>query len=314
MPSSIFSKPPQAKQLRPSPLVLLAGHVTLDRYGEELIPGGTVTYAALTYAGLGARVRAVTAAATDFPLQSLPGMEIQLVDAPHTTTFVNSYNPAGERTQRVEALAPPIEPDRVPRGWLHADVLHLAPILGEIEVGGWVRAVHARFVGINVQGLVRALKPDGKVVQPPWRPSLADLRGVHAAVIGEDDLSGQGDLLDRLVASIPVVAFTHGDEGCELILRGRTVQVDAYHTHEVDPTGAGDVFSAGFFLGLAEGADPVDAARLGAAAASIVVEDRAADALWRIPEAHARRKQLAEQAEGNDLVCSAAGSTCRRSR
>lgn len=275
--------------------MLLAGHVTLDRYGDELTPGGTVSYAARTYVGLGARVRAVTAASADFPIHMLPGVEAEVALTPHTTTFVNSYGPDGVRTQRVEALAPAINPSRVPRGWLRADVVHLAPILGELDIGAWVHAVDARFVGIGVQGWVRALEPSGIVYQPPWRPSRNELRGVHAAVVGEDDLRGQGDLLDRLTAAIPLVAFTHGKNGCELIRRGRTGRIAAYRTREVDPTGAGDVFSAGFFLGLAEGADPADAARLGAAAASIVVEARAGDALWRIPEAHARRARLARK-------------------
>ncbi len=45
---------------------------------------------------------------------------------------------------------------------------------------------------------------------------------------------------------------------------------------------------AAFFLGLAEGAGPADAARLGAGAASIAVEARGVDALDRIAEARAR--------------------------
>ena len=56
----------------------------------------------------------------------------------------------------------------------------------------------------------------------------------------------------------------------------------------MDPTGAGDVFAAAFLLALARGDDPVDAARLGAAAASIVVEGRGGDALPRLGETWAR--------------------------
>jgi len=48
--------------------------------------------------------------------------------------------------------------------------------------------------------------------------------------------------------------------------------VGTYSTDEVDPTGAGDTFAAGFVYGLARGDDPLRAARLGSAAASIVVE------------------------------------------
>jgi len=268
--------------------VLLAGHVCLDRYGTVFTPGGTVSYAAKTYLGLGARVLAATAASSDFPAEALSGAKADVAPAHCTTTFVNTYAADGTRSQRVEAAAPPLDPARVPRAWLEADVIHLAPILGEVDLGAWVRASRGGFIGIGVQGWVRAVEPDGTVSQPPWMPSPADLRGVHAACVGEDDLRGQGDLLDRLAAVVPIVAFTHSERGCEIILRGRTVRVGAFSTTQVDPTGAGDVFSAGFFLGLAEGAEPAEAARLGAAAASIVVEARAGDALDRIPEARDR--------------------------
>jgi bifunctional ADP-heptose synthase (sugar kinase/adenylyltransferase) len=167
-------------------------------------------------------------------------------------------------------------------------VVHLAPILREIELARWCAAAAGRFVGVGVQGWVRAVRPDGAVEQPPWRFEPAELRGVHAACVGEDDLRGQGDLVERLAAIVPVVAFTHGERGCELLLRGRTVRVGAYRTREVEPTGAGDVFAAGFFLALGRGEDAVDAARLGAAAASVVVEGRAGDELHRVREAVAR--------------------------
>src|SRR5690606_24497023 len=104
---------------------------------------------------------------------------------------------------------------------------------------------------------------------------------------------GQGDLLDRLVAAVPLVVFTHGERGCELIARGRTAaRVGVFPTREVDPTGAGDAFAAGFLLALARGAEPVDAARLGAAAASIVIEGRAGEALPRAGEAWERVRRV----------------------
>jgi sugar/nucleoside kinase (ribokinase family) len=65
-----------------------------------------------------------------------------------------------------------------------------------------------------------------------------------------------------------------------------------YPTRAVDPVGAGDVFSAGFFLALARGDSPADAARLGAAAASVVVEGRAGETLSRVGEAFARSARV----------------------
>ena len=76
------------------------------------------------------------------------------------------------------------------------------------------------------------------------------------------------------------------------MLRGRTRRVGAYPTREVDPTGAGDVFAAAMLLALSRGADPVDAARHGAAAASVVVEGVGGEALPRVGEAPGRAARV----------------------
>ena len=276
-----------------APRVLVCGQVTLDRFGEALVPGGSVYYAGRAHAALGARVQVATVAGPDSgALGALEGLEVALAPAPCTTVFANHYAPDGTRTQRVEAVAPALAPAVLPPDWRAPDLLHLAPVLREVDLQAWRAAVGARFVGIGVQGWVRAVDAGGRVHQPPWSVGARELAGVDAACVGEDDLRGQGDLLERLAAAVPVVAFTHGARGCELLLRGRTRRVGVYATHEVDPTGAGDVFSAGFFLALARGADPLDAARLGAAAASIVVEGRGGQTLPRVGEAPGRSAQV----------------------
>jgi sugar/nucleoside kinase (ribokinase family) len=272
----------------PPPTVLVAGHVTLDRYADEELPGGAAYYAGLAYHGLGAIVHVATAFGPEFPRAALAPVEVDAAASDRTTRFVNSYGPDGRRTQHVGAAAPPLDPGRLPAAWAQPDVLHLAPVVAEVDLARWVAWARGRFVGIGVQGWVRAVAPDGTVEQPRWEIDRGALAGVHAAAVGEDDLRGQGDLLARLADAVPVVAFTHGAKGCELLVRGRTVRVGAFRTAEVDPTGAGDVFAAGLFLALAAGEAPADAARLGAAAASIVVEGRAGAALPRIAEARRR--------------------------
>jgi 1D-myo-inositol 3-kinase len=276
--------PPAAR-----PSVLVAGHVTLDAFGDAFAPGGSAYYAARTYLALGAGVRVATAAASDFPTGALGGAEVDVAPALRTTTFENAHAPGG-REQRVAAVAPALLPLRLPAAWLECDLLHLAPVIGEIALVVWLRAARARFVGLGAQGWVRAVLPGGAVAQRPWRFAPSELAFVDAVCVGEDDLLGQGDdLVERLAAAVPIVAFTRGARGCELLVRGRTAHVGTFATREVDPTGAGDAFSAGFFLALSGGADPITAARLGAAAASVVVEARAGDALDRVADSAAAR-------------------------
>lgn len=267
---------------------VVCGHVTLDRVDGATVPGGSAYYAGRALAGLGARTLVLTAAAPGFPREALAGLEADVAPAPATTAFENVYAPDGARSQRVVSAAPPLDPARLPPAWRRPDLLLLAPVLGEVDVGAFARVAQARFVGLCVQGLVRAVAPDGAVRPRPLELDPAALSAVGAAVLGEDEARGDATLVTRLVAAVPVVAFTHGASGCEVIVRGHARRLGVYPVTEVDPTGAGDVFAAGFCLALARGEDPLSAARLGSAAASVVVEGRGGEALGRMGEAAAR--------------------------
>jgi predicted nicotinamide N-methyase/sugar/nucleoside kinase (ribokinase family) len=281
------------------PTALVCGHATIDRLGGETLPGGSVYYAAHALAALGADVRALTAAGTDLPagaLCAVPGaagaIEATVVPAPATTAFENAYGPGRERRQRAVAAAPRLDPAHLPARWRDADLLFLAPVLGELDPGAFASYVRAPVVGLGVQGLVRAVRGDGTVVPRRWEPEPAALAGVAAAFLGDDEVAGQPDLVERLAAAVPLVVFTHGPRGCDLLAGGRVRRVGTHPAREVDPTGAGDVFAAAFLLALAGGAAPVEAARLGAAAASIAVEARGGAALARVGEARERAARV----------------------
>jgi len=275
-----------------TPIVLVCGNVTLDRRGDALVPGGSAYYTARALAALGARPRVVTAVGPDFPREALEGIEVAWVPAPVTTRFVNVYGPDGRRTQRVEAAAPPLAPGDVPAAWREPDALLLGPILRETPLPELAGAARARVALLGLQGLLRAVGPDGAVVHPPWTPAPGALAGLDVVCLGEDDARGQGDLVARLAAEVPLVAFTHGLGGSELLAAGRSRRVGTHPAREVDPTGAGDVYAAGLLLGLARGEAPEQAARLGAAAASIVVEGVGGDTLGRMGEAWERRERV----------------------
>jgi sugar/nucleoside kinase (ribokinase family) len=269
--------------------VVIAGHVTHDRYGDELVAGGCAFYGAHVHAGLGAQVRLVAGVGEDFACDhALTGIARRMRRAGRTTRFTNRYPAGGPRVQQIEAQAPAVTPELVPAAWQGADLLHLAPVMEEIDLAAWVKGTRARFVGIGLQGWVKTAGAGGAVVQRRWQVDAAALAGVHAACVGEEDLIDQGDLLDRLVAAVPVVALTRGRAGCEVIERGRTTWVGVHPAREVDPTGAGDAFAAGFLQALASGETAPRAARLGAAAASIVIEGRGGETLGRIGEARGR--------------------------
>jgi sugar/nucleoside kinase (ribokinase family) len=82
---------------------------------------------------------------------------------------------------------------------------------------------------------------------------------------------------------------TRSEKGCLVVTREETDAVHALPVERVvDATGAGDLFAAGFLVGLSRGNDYRAAARLGALAAAEVIQH-----LGARPETSL--KELAEQ-------------------
>lgn len=271
------------------PEFVAVGHVTHDLYGEDYVAGGCAYYGARVAHALGARTGLVSVVGSDFRCAAaLDGLEVASERAGETTIFINTYRADGVRVQHVRAQAPAVAPSSLPAGWASADVVFLAPVMGELDLASWRRALSPRVLGIGVQGWIKEAAADGSVVPRRWEVDHELLRSVDAACISDDDHAQQPDLLERLISAVPVVAFTHGKQGSEIYVRGKATRVGIYATSEVDPTGAGDVFSSAFFLALGRGASPVEAARVGAGAASIIVEARGGEAFPRMSEAVAR--------------------------
>ncbi|WP_136688005.1 sugar kinase [Halorhabdus amylolytica] len=89
-------------------------------------------------------------------------------------------------------------------------------------------------------------------VVTPTEDELATLTGAS------DPTVGASQLLDR---GIDLVALKRGADGCRLYTNERRLDFDAFDAREIDPTGAGDAFSAAIIVGLLEG---MPDARLGA--------------------------------------------------
>jgi len=79
--------------------------------------------------------------------------------------------------------------------------------------------------------------------------------------------------LNALRTDARLAVVTRSEHGCLVVRREETLAVPAYPIERlVDATGAGDLFAAGFLVGLARGSDYRDAARLGALVAAEVIQ------------------------------------------
>ena len=89
------------------------------------------------------------------------------------------------------------------------------------------------------------------------------------ALTGFEEPSEVADALGR---QFPLVAMTMGDAGVIVAERGKPqARVDAVRAERVDPTGAGDAFSAGFLAEWVHGGDAVAAAEAGVVVAAEAV-------------------------------------------
>lgn len=278
------------------------GHVTRDviedRAGGTVSqPGGGAFYSALQASRLGRRSLLVTQGVPQ-EIEALlepyrDELELQVIAARQTTTL-STRGSAGSRAQRLLSWAGPIvEPLE-----LDTAILHLAPVARETPIA-WQGDVD--FIGITPQGLIRRWEQGEGV--PLLRLDTGSLLGdvplcanVDEALPGDIQLVelDPGSLPERFDAAViseqeccscralfaaahrrgAYVAVTAGSRPATVHLPGTDAEsvVQTSLPPPValrDDLGAGDVFAAAFFIALADGQAPLEAATFGNAAAAV---------------------------------------------
>jgi sugar/nucleoside kinase (ribokinase family) len=253
-----------------APDFVAIGHVTLDRVGDRLRPGGTALYAAVTADRLGLSAGIVTSHGDDYPLDAIPTrIEVVGVPAPATTVFEYAEH-ADKRGMRVSSTARPLGPRDVPADWLDAGLVLLAPVIDEVDVEV-VDVFDEATVAAAAQGWLRALDPGGRVRSRPWRPAPRLLDRVQALFVSHEDVRGQESSITEWVQRLPLVAVTAGAAGALLYVNGERYEIRPRPTTVVDPIGAGDVFAATFAIEYRRHGDPWAAAAAATCAASLAI-------------------------------------------
>jgi 1D-myo-inositol 3-kinase len=251
---------------RMAPDALIVGHLTRDLTPDGWRLGGPALYAARTASLRGLRVAVVTSASVDVAEASraaLPGVALRVIPSPESTTFENTYFDGGRR-QILRALATPLRARDIPRAWRAAPIALLAPVAREFDPS-IAASLGCATLGLAPQGWLRQWDEQGVVRPAPLDARASDLLGsCSALVLSREDLTGpdappealaQADeTLGAWAAHTPNLVVTRGRAGAELWRCGRNEFFPAFPAHEVDPTGAGDVFAMTFLCALAAGA------------------------------------------------------------
>ena len=172
------------------------------------------------------------------------------------------YSAAG-RQQFLRARAAPLTADAIPPAWLSASVVHLGPLAQEIDPD-LPAALGQAFVGVTPQGWLREWDEAGRVrtAVEEWAGAARVLSRANAVVLSLDDVNRDWAVAERWARLAPVLVVTEGADGCTVFVRGQGArQFVAPQAVEVDPTGAGDVFAAAFFVNFYETGDAWASAR-----------------------------------------------------
>jgi len=238
---------------------LVIGHVAHDLTPDGPRLGGTVAYSALTARALGLRVGVVTAAGRETNLEALNGIPVISIESPQSTTFENIYTEHG-RVQYLRAQATPLGFASVPDAWQRTPIIHVGPIANEIDAL-LPKDFSPVLFGVTPQGWMRQRAEDGRVSRSEWKNAEPVLQKAGAVVMSREDVNGDDELIEHMAHQTRILVVTEASSGCVLHWNGDRRRFRAPEVHEVDATGAGDVFAAAFFIRLLKTRDPWEAAR-----------------------------------------------------
>jgi sugar/nucleoside kinase (ribokinase family) len=269
---------------------LAVGHVCRDVTPDGFKLGGSVSFSSLTALTFGINVAILTSApmheAADL-LAPLHNVSIEIVDSPEFTTFQNIYTEQG-RTQTLLGYAKRITPVHIPPPLRSASIAHLAPVADEVDPA-LAESFPNALIGLTPQGWMRQWDSSGRVSFQRWKDAPRLLERADATVMSIEDVHGDEALANEYAHLGRIFVVTRGEQGCTLFVESKTWDIPAPRVEVADPTGAGDIFAASFFICLKMRGDPLWAAQTATQLASASV---ARVGLNKIPSVQEVREAL----------------------
>ncbi len=268
---------------RPTPDYLIFGHITQDLVDDNTRIGGTAIYSSILARRLGLEVGLVTSFDADLDLDALKGIQIINQNGQGTTTFRNMYGSAG-RTQYLLDRAENLDTSLIPDSYQMAKIVHLAPVAREIKLEAGIEFSNSA-LAYSLQGWLRDWDDSG-LVHPAPLPGLDQDRPLDGtAFLSIEDLGFDRSDLDPIRSLFPEIVLTTGGQGAELYTTNGMQLVPADPAPEVDPTGAGDIFTAAFIIAkVIMGKSLPEAARFANALAGISITRPGIDGIPTIEE------------------------------
>ena len=224
-------------------------------------------YSALTARAMGMRVGIVTAWTEEMDLSPLDAIPYTGIITDQATTFENIYSPDG-RLQFLRGVAERLDYHLIPDTWRTSPMVHLAPLVQEVEPSIINHMEEADFYA-TPQGWLREWDEHGRVSPGEWPEFTYVLNRMEVAVISNEDVGFDLARIDELAAACKLLVVTEGDNGSKVYWNGEIRHFPAPEVNAVDVTGSGDIYAAIFFCHYFRTNDPWDSARLATELASL---------------------------------------------
>ena len=235
----------QVEKFRPDYLIL--GHISKDLTQDGNRPGGTALYSGILAQRMGLKVALVTSCASLPDLEDLAGMHIVHFPAKRTTTFKNIYTPRG-REQYITEIGEELNFSLIPMSWLKTRILHFGSIAREIILPDEFPAAVEGAIVYSLQGWLRNWDDKGAVFPVEFNPEIFPIEPKSVGFLSIEDLAFDISRLDHIKKAFPVLVLTKGKDGVEIYHGDEMIRIPAEPVEEIDPTGAGDIFAAGFMI------------------------------------------------------------------
>ena len=259
--------------------IVLIGNSTRDRIVRDgkivNTLGGTVLYAGLFLARSGIPVCIVGKGDKEM----LAWIESRGIGSEHfilshrVAAFENYYGLTG-RKQQAQAGSN-IDCSEVPHTAYRASGILVGAVLMEVDPR-IVISPRSGLLMVDAQGFIRKLEDDGRVAlrfNPALEKAISGCDILKADGHEAEAITGTNDVREsarRLYKMGPrIVIITLAARGCGIFDGHRWIRIRAPELHVADPTGAGDVYHAGYIYGLLNGWSLERRMRFAAAAAAL---------------------------------------------
>ncbi|KIO77162.1 ribokinase [Pedobacter lusitanus] len=263
------------------------GHITLDRVvtptTEKHMAGGTSFYFSNAIRKMGVNYGLVTAVGqSEMPfvleLRAM-GAEVNVFPSAKTVYFENIYSGnLDHRTQRVLQEADPFTVEQLKP--VQAKIFHLGPLLSNDISVELIRDLAGRSkVSLDVQGYLREVRGEC-VCAVDWPQKMEALQYVHTVKADEAELevlTGVTGIPEGVKIlsdwGVQEIVITRASLGSVIYADGVFYDIPAFRpSAEVDATGCGDTYMAGYLYQRVKGAGIQQAGEFGAAMASLKME------------------------------------------